>query len=298
MSKESFIGGDYIETTGGSVKVYAKGNIENYSAKHFAQKGDESGVVYAKAEKPEKCKKGEIKVGKKLIGQAKRLPGYNFDGTVAEDMLFNDKPTKSKSIMQDPVYKKNDATLGAYLDQLMTSLSIGKMETVALEMSARFQKGTGGTYKSNILNNEIANHGAFVSYHNEFLEKFRKELESNNYDPNKIAPISMGLLNFSSFWDKVSGLGITIHQVWSIKAELIEYKYNKCTKVWSGNLLYTLYDHFGLDWDDIIKHGKDRIPQYHTGDFFKAWYILQHYRNAKPFITEMTRKVFIAGYSK
>lgn len=297
MSKESYIGGDYIETTGGSTKVYAQGNIENSSAKYFAQKGDETGVHYIKASKPEKCKEGEINVAKKLIGQAKRLPGFNYDGTVAEDMLFNDKPAKSRSITQDPVFKKNNATLGAYLDQLMTSLSIGQMETVALEMSARFQKGSGGTYKSDILNSEIANHGAFVIYHNEFLGKLQHELANHNYDVEKITPISMRLLNFSSFWDKVSGLGITIHQVWSVKAELIEYKYNKCSKVWTANLLYTFYDHFGLDWDDIVKHGKDRIPQYHTGDFFKAWYILQHYRNAKPFITEITRKVFIAGHS-
>ncbi len=52
-----------------------------------------------------------------------------------------------------------------------------------------------------------------------------------------------------------------------------------------------------LDWDDIVKHGNDKIPQYHTGDFFKAWYILQHYRGARPFITEMTRTVFIAGHT-
>ena len=70
-------------------------------------------------------------------------------------MLFNDKPAKSRSITQDPVFKKNNATLGAYLDQLMTSLSIGQMETVALEMSARFQKGSGGTYKNDILSFEI-----------------------------------------------------------------------------------------------------------------------------------------------
>lgn len=50
MSKESFIGGDYIETTGGSAKVYAKGNIENSSLKHFAQKGDDKGVIYTKNE--------------------------------------------------------------------------------------------------------------------------------------------------------------------------------------------------------------------------------------------------------
>ncbi len=52
MSKESYIGGDYIETTGGSVKVYAKGNIENYSAKHFAQKGVNLGVTYGTNEEP------------------------------------------------------------------------------------------------------------------------------------------------------------------------------------------------------------------------------------------------------
>ena len=46
MSKESYIGGDYIETTGGSTKIYAKEDIENSSAMHFAQKGDDDGVVY------------------------------------------------------------------------------------------------------------------------------------------------------------------------------------------------------------------------------------------------------------
>ncbi len=57
-------------------------------------------------------------------------------------------------------------------------------------------------------------------------------------------------------------------------------------------------NHFGLDWEDIEKHGNDRIPQHRTGDFFKAWYILQHYRNAKPFITEMTRSIYIGGNFK
>lgn len=46
MSKESCIGGDYIETTGGSTKIYAKEDIENSSAMHFQQIGDETGVIY------------------------------------------------------------------------------------------------------------------------------------------------------------------------------------------------------------------------------------------------------------
>ncbi|WP_423775259.1 DUF3289 family protein [Chryseobacterium taklimakanense] len=74
-------------------------------------------------------------------------------------------------------------------------------------------------------------------------------------------------------------------------------KIRDCSRGVVSIIFNTFYDHFGLDRDDIVKHRKDRIPQYHTGDFFKAWYILQHYRNAKPFITEITRKVFIAGHS-
>jgi hypothetical protein len=245
----------------------------------------------------EGCKEGVIKVSQKLIGKAKRDPGFNFDGTKAEDMYFADKPASSASIQNDPVFKLNDATLGAYLDQLMESLSIGDMETVALEMSDRFKKGTGGTYKSEILNKKIAGNSAFTAYHTKFLTDLKNELKKNDYDPSSMAIIPMGLLNFSSFMDKATGLGITIHQVWSAKAEILNYSYNKCTKMWSGKLKYTFYDHYGLDWDDIVKHGGDRIPQYHTGDFFKAWYILQHYRTAKPFTTEMEESIELNGNS-
>lgn len=38
-----------------------------------------------------------------------------------------------------------------------------------------------------------------------------------------------------------------------------------------------------LDAPDIEKFGGYSF----LGDGFKAWYILQHYRNAKPFVTEV-----------
>lgn len=47
MSKESYIGGDYIETTGGAAKNFAGGNIENSSfGNQFTQNGLDSGVTY------------------------------------------------------------------------------------------------------------------------------------------------------------------------------------------------------------------------------------------------------------
>ncbi|MDR2235556.1 MAG: N-acetylmuramoyl-L-alanine amidase [Chryseobacterium sp.] len=45
MSKESYIGGDYIETTGGDNLTFAKGNIVNSSEKQFTQEGAD-GVIY------------------------------------------------------------------------------------------------------------------------------------------------------------------------------------------------------------------------------------------------------------
>ncbi|MDN3694513.1 hypothetical protein QWZ06_20715 [Chryseobacterium tructae] len=45
VCKESYIDGDYIETTGGSCKVYAKENIENASiGDQFSQNGLQDGV--------------------------------------------------------------------------------------------------------------------------------------------------------------------------------------------------------------------------------------------------------------
>lgn len=230
-----------------------------------------------------------------LVGEARRQPGFNFDGSPAEDMQYADSPSKSRSIRLDPVFALDTPTLQAYLRQLMTSLSVGDMETVALQMAKRFCAGTGGRYSSPLLDAEVYNHGTFGEYHRAFERQLRQALQAVAYDAAQLRPLPMGLLNFSSFWDKATGLGITIHQVWSVKAELADYTVMCETGNWSGRLRYTFYDHYGLDWEDIVKHGGDRLPQYHTGDFFKAWYILQHYRTARPFITEFRREVFMGG---
>lgn len=233
--------------------------------------------------------------GPLLIGMAARAVGKNFDGTPAEDTLYADSPPQSAAIKKDAMFAKTDAELNGYMIQLMESLSVGDMEKVALEMQSRFVQATGGTYSSPLLDKEVRNNTAFALYHIHFLEKLKIKLKSADYDPTKIPTIVMGLLDFSSFWDKATGLGITIHQVWSAKAELVNYKADKSTGFWQANLLYTFYDHFGLDWQDVVKNGGRIFPKPYTGDSFKAWYVLQHYRRARPFIVEIKESVFIAG---
>lgn len=56
MSKESYIGGDYIETTGGDNLNFAKGSITNSSLLQVTQQGKENGVSYNSPRKPENSK--------------------------------------------------------------------------------------------------------------------------------------------------------------------------------------------------------------------------------------------------
>lgn len=291
----------------GEIKYLAKGITETSDkANWYATNGDihfnagkdvmlqsTNKVQY---EKYEPKGAGEvIRVAEKMVGKSKRNPGLNTDGTIAEDTLFNDHPVQSTSIQSDPMFQKPETELNAYMIQLMESLSMGEMETVVLEMQKKFSNGSGGTYKSNVLDSHIAANSAFKSYNESFRMKLQNSLKKCDYDLNKQGVLTMDLLNFSSFLDKVTGLGIAIHQVWSVKAEVKNYIYYKAKRYWTGELHYTFYDTYGLDWDDVLKHGNDRIPQYQTGNCFKAWYILQHYRNARPFITEMNINRPISG---
>ena len=230
-----------------------------------------------------------------LVGEAMRKPGFNFDGTPAEDWQYGDKPAKSAAIKADPMFAHNDELLGRYLRQLMESLSIGSMETVAVAMQEQFCAGKGGTFQSETLDAEIAGNPAFHAYRVDFERKLGVALHACCYELPNIKPVMMKLLNFSSFWDKVTGLGVTVHQVWSAKAEVENFLLNDAAGFWRCTLKYTFYDHYGLDWEDVVKHGEDRIPQYHTGDCFKAWYILQHYRSARPLLTVMNESIALAG---
>lgn len=222
-----------------------------------------------------------------LVGKARRNPGFNFDGTRAEDMQFGDKPPSSSSLAKERIFAETDAELEERLRDLVGSLSTGAMEAAALRMVDHFVGASGTAFEDTTLNDEVRTNPAFTRYHERFCQDLAGAIAACNYDLNRIKPVSMELLNFSSLSDKIGGLGITIHQVWSAIAELSDFVVNCGTRRWSGRLHYTLYDHFGLDWADIEKHGGDHMPRPGTGNGFKAWYILQHYRQARPFITEI-----------
>lgn len=87
MSKESYIGGDYIETTGGFTKIYADENIENSSTLHFAQNGAERGVSHGINEEAP-----VVEIIKKVvrIEITNEITGYTIQALKGLDFKFSD----------------------------------------------------------------------------------------------------------------------------------------------------------------------------------------------------------------
>ncbi|NLR59157.1 DUF3289 family protein [Chitinophaga polysaccharea] len=83
---------------------------------------------------------------------------------------------------------------------------------------------------------------------------------------------------YSRDYNLATGLTIAINDVWSYKVTLTAFKLTGNT--YKAKYEVQLWDHFGLDLPDMEKF-------YSYGAGFRAWFILQHLRGYKPFLTKV-----------
>jgi hypothetical protein len=233
------------------------------------------------------------------VGKPPRDPGKvepakgvkNEDAPDFEDTKFGDQPPQSAPIRSDPVFQETDEQLEARGRRLMNSLSRFDLNKVSAECWDRFCKGTGGTFTHPLLIAKVKTHDETRAHTKSFVEKLWRDFLARKGDLKNFTPLELDSYAFTSTWDKATGLGILIHDWWSIRADMKDYKCDwddvAGTARFSATITFTMTDTFGLDWDDIVKHGDDHIPNFDTGKEFKAWYILQHYRKAKPFFLQV-----------
>ncbi len=237
-----------------------------------------------------------------LVGKPPREPGRLENGTVFEDMLFGDDPVQAAELKKDPVFQLPDAELEQMGKDLMNSVSTTggivvdrDLKSVAFQAWERFCLGVGGTFSSSVLTKAVDDHDKTTEFCYAFIKDLRREILNRQCDLTGFVPLPIGRYAFDSLTDKVTGLGILIHDIWSLKAELRDYQgaWDSVLQegAFYGTVVFTLTDDFGLDWNDIVLHGNDHKPptlsRFNTGDRFKAWYILQHFRKAKPFFIEI-----------
>ncbi|WDT68022.1 DUF3289 family protein [Cloacibacterium sp. TD35] len=249
------------------------------------------------------AKNSIIRIPYKLLAETEIKPGLDLNGKVAEDLkdvsYLKEIQNSQKKFWEknSVIFKKSDNELFGMMKDLFTDVSMFEMESIGLDMCQKFFNGTKGNYMDKRLIKHVFGSDEFQEYHKKITNSIKAVIYEGTADLKFLnnKPLYIPRMSFDGFINNAMGLGITIHQVYATKIELINYFCDLKRKYWTGTFRYTLYDHFGLDWNDILLHGEDYKPSPNTGNHFKAWYLLQRYRKAKPFIVELKKDIYSDG---
>lgn len=251
-----------------------------------------------------------VYVSKLLIYQTENLYYYDKDGNYAEDMVFEDLTEEqlreldwvnwSDFVGYTPVMHYDQ-----WVTMCTTLFSTGELQDVIVDMINHFMDGGGSEYSNSTLTQKAYQHEATQTYIESIQEQIDILLDTYNGDMSVLTyypetrgdhPLVVAIdqnatidLVFDTPADMIQGLTICVDRVWGNKIQVTSFDVNENT--YSYTLHYTLYDHFGLDENDVEKYGA------FAG--FRSWYILQHYSgyegNYRPFLTLMEFDVTVTG---
>jgi hypothetical protein len=184
-------------------------------------------------------------------------------------------------------------------------------------MIKRFKNSEGGIYENMELTNYVKDHPSTNRYCKAMTDYITKKLNDNSGDISKLedtevywkrkdmsgrysvkatrsyreskekdlsltphynAEIS---LSGESQRNMIEGIAIAVGDVWATEVVVTKYELDKRRKEYTVRYKVTLWDHFGLNIEDLV----GKLPQKFDG--FKAWFVLQHFRGFKPFITRI-----------
>ena len=222
------------------------------------------------------------------FARSERIRGMDLKGNLSEDMKYGDV-TAEELIRHDkgyePLLKLNDMNLFNYQYMLAGTGSIIKGGTNSREVIDHFKKNIGTEYSSQYMNEQLKNHKTlklFVYNTNGVLDVLCKQLSVYGGNINKV-PLLIGAIEstrvkFTTKLDLINGMSITVDD--TVAYEVYVEDYELISKdTFNCKLRIKIYDHYGLDRADVDKN------DWHVG--FKAWYILQHVRGYRPFLTCM-----------
>ena len=227
---------------------------------------------------------------------------HDKDGVFADDLKYGDyskeKILKIHKLFEGDFYHTEKELF--YLWELMALkiFSVGDLEPVVIDVIKHFKEGSGSDYRNKILTNHVADHKSTKDFIEpikakliELLKKSKGNLKALEYDRNNLSELANYVQKnltppvFNDFSDIFAGgLTFLIHDTWSNKVEVTNYSVQGNT--FKGNIHYTIYDHFGLDRNDV-----DASKPYVILQGFRAWFMLQRYdgfnKKYKPFCTVM-----------
>ncbi|MCS3460478.1 DUF3289 family protein [Aeromonas sp. BIGb0445] len=245
-----------------------------------------------------------------LVYQSPKLPGKNADGSTAADMVFGDMtaeqvqaiPTVWDSrlfALQDLDKSRANYHFMNLRTMATTLFSAGTLQMVILAMIHKFEKSEGGEFSHPELDRAVRAHPNTQAFSDRLIEGVKVSLKSSDGEPNKLdlkkwMEAYQGRLfppSFHTFSDKYlgwasGGLTMAINDVWSGRAELVEFE--RSGRSYKGRLKVTFTDNFGLDLPDVGPDPRTgEIKPYSGLAGFRSWFVLQHLNRFayKPFLT-------------
>jgi hypothetical protein len=184
----------------------------------------------------------------------------------------------------------------------------GEMQDNFDRLVAKFKSNEGGIYEDEVLTRNIREHPETIVYCQKVEDYIAEQLKNNfskleevedkepyflvgeDFRNNKALRKDIGkdkfskpMYSYGNLIEATKGLTIATNDIWSAEVILKEVKFSGDN--YTGKYEVTLWDHFGLDKPDMEKIF-NVIPS--VGEVFVCWFILQHLRGYKPFITKMT----------
>ena len=214
---------------------------------------------------------------------------------VGPDMDFNDFTIPQYRAI-GPIFDRdyNPGGLGTRTDQeLFTafrnmaydsffSFSHGELKDNTRAMIDNFQSNQGSEYTNAVLTQHARDHAStkrFVTGVRTGLQNALRTARGNTAAlPQRLPRIPSPVYN--TYWDTWQGLTIAINDTWAFEVRLTDYQLTGPSS-YRANLRMIIYDHFGLDREDV----DNRPPGNYEG--FRAWFILQHVRGYRPFVTRV-----------
>ncbi|MFK7784611.1 MAG: DUF3289 family protein [Crocinitomicaceae bacterium] len=258
-------------------------------------------TVYAYLQSPSVNVESEIDaIDLPFIMDKYRAPGERAAGVLANDMGYGDgvnmttghavytrKQIEDVGWLMKSDIDKPESFLWSNFQLMVTSLfSVGELQAVALKMIAKFRSNSGGEFTDTVLTEKVVEHDStqrFVtSLRTIIVDTIKREggdITSLKNETIDWTGKPYGRPRFSTLTDTFAGgLTICINDVWAYEVSITEYEVDD--KEFTGKFKITLFDQFGLDKPDV-----DKKYGYLAG--FRCWFLLQHRRNYKPFITKI-----------
>lgn len=226
-----------------------------------------------------------------LFARSMKRPGKTLTGETAEDMLCADKtPEEVRRIHRlfGLQLKASDKELFADMYMLagMGSLSGGGELLTAL--IGHFKGSSGTPFSNAYMDQKLKEHPSFHTFVYQkdkgVLDNLKKQLKKVLGNIKRVKLLQEGEIRsdrtkFNTLKDKLNGMTLAVDDTSAYEVYVDDYKLT-APNTFSCNLRIIVYDNYGLDAEDVAKYG--------TIAGFRAWYVLQHVRGYKPFLTKMT----------